>query len=212
MRLILIRHGQTDHNRNRITLGRADVPLNEHGRRQARAIAASLRMRPEALYSSPLERCRETAEAIAQATGTPVTIDDGLIEMDVGEMEHLTGEELRSRYPEFLRAWRAGDDAVDVADARMPGGETLHEVQARAWRRVEAMRAAHPGGTVAVVTHNFVIRTLLCRALNVPLAEFRRFEHGVAAISAVEFGERGPIVRRLNDISHLAAAGLSDDL
>jgi broad specificity phosphatase PhoE len=211
MRLILIRHGQTDHNLNRIALGRADVPLNERGRRQARAVAASIVTRPDALYSSPLVRCRETAAAIARGTSATVTLDDRLIEMDVGEMEHLTREELRERYPDFLRLWLSGD-ASDVADARMPGGETLREVQERGWAAVQAMPEAHPDGTVVAVTHNFVIRTILCRALNLPLGEFRRFEHSVAAFSILDFGKRGPTVKRLNDISHLAAAGLTDDL
>ena len=74
------------------------------------------------------------------------------------------------------------------------------------------MGQAHPDGTVVAVAHNFVIRAVICRALNLPLGEFRRFQQSVASISTIDFGERGPIVTRINDISHLAAAGLADDL
>jgi broad specificity phosphatase PhoE len=214
MRLILIRHGETEHNRGKITLGRADVPLNEHGMRQARAIAASFHRPPDAIYTSPLERCASTARAIGIATACDAVIEPGLIEMDVGEMEHLTGAELRERYPEFLRVWMS-DAAADArmpgggtADARMPGGETLAEVQARAWEAVERMAAAHPDGEVVAVTHNFVIRTLVCRVLGLPLARFRAFGLGVASRTVVDIGRRGPALVALNDTAHLRAAGL----
>jgi broad specificity phosphatase PhoE len=213
VRLTLVRHGQTDHNRGGITLGRADAPLNARGQLQARAIAASFLRPPDTIYSSPLARCRETAEAIARHTGVAITIDDALIEMDVGEMEHLSREELRAKYPDFLRSWLSGEGA----DARMPGGETLREVQARALVAVERMRAEQGGRAVVAVAHNFVIRMLLCDALNLPPGEFRRLQHSVGAISRIEYGEPakeggGTIVTRLNDVTHLAAAGLADDL
>jgi broad specificity phosphatase PhoE len=215
MRLILIRHGETEHNRGNITLGRADVPLNERGMRQARAIVASFHRPPAAIYTSPLDRCASIARAIGIATGCEPAIDPGLIEMDVGEMEHLTGAELRDRYPEFLRVWMA-DAAADarmpggetLADARMPGGETLAEVQVRAWRAVESIAAAHGDGEVVSVTHNFVIRTLVCRVLGLPLARFRAFGLGVASRTVVDIGRRGPALVALNDTAHLRAAGL----
>jgi broad specificity phosphatase PhoE len=207
MRLLLIRHGQTDHNRDSLTLGRADVPLNDRGRLQARAVAASFLRPPDAIYTSPLARCRETADAIAGQTGAKITVDERLIEMDVGEMEHLTRDELRARYPEFLRAWLS----PEVADARMPGGESLREVQDRAWPAVEAAIGAHRDGTIVLVSHTFVIRAILCRAMGLPLAEFRRLKQSLAAISAVDFARGEATVARLNDISHLIRAGLADD-
>ena len=167
MRLILVRHGETEHNRGKLTLGRADVPLNDRGRAQARALAASFTHPPAAIYASPLARSFETARPMSAATGVAVVTEPGLIEMDVGEMEHLSGAELRERYPDFLRLWLSGD----AADARMPGGETLREVQERAWPAIELMQAAHPEAEVVAVTHNFVIATAVCRALNLPLSD-----------------------------------------
>ena len=207
MRLILVRHGETDHNRGGVTLGRADVPLNDRGRAQARAVAASFTRPPAAIYASPLIRAHDTATAIGAATGVAVAIEQDLIELDVGEMEHLTGAELRERYPDFLRLWLSGD----AADARMPGGETLREVQTRAWAALERMRAEHADAEIAAVTHNFVILTTVCRALNLPLAEFRRVRHGLASRTVIDIRDGGATLIQLNDNAHLLAAGLADD-
>ncbi len=207
MRLILVRHGETEHNRDGLTLGRADVPLNDRGRAQAAALAASFARPPAAIYTSPLVRASDTAGAIAAATGVAVVTESDLIEMDVGEMEHLTGTELRERYPEFLRLWLSGD----AADARMPGGETLRDVQARAWAAMERMRSERPDGEIVGVTHNFVILTVVCRALNLPLSEFRRLRHGLASRTVIDIRDGGATLLQLNDNAHLLAAGLADD-
>ena len=208
MRLVLIRHGETDHNKDQLTLGRADVALNERGRAQAAAAAASFPAAPAAIYASPLRRAVEMAEEISAVVAVPVTIDRALIEMDIGEMEHMRGAELRERYPEFLARWLS----ADCGEARMPGGETLVEVQERAWSSVLEMEARHGGEEVVAVTHNFVILTLLCRALNLPLAEFRRLRQALAAKTVIDVRPERSTLLQLNDMSHLIAAGLADDL
>jgi probable phosphoglycerate mutase len=175
---------------------------------EARALAASFLRAPDAIVTSPLLRARETASAISDATGVDLTIDEALIEMDVGEMEHLTGAELRERHPEFLRQWMS----PECGDARMPGGETLREVQDRAWGAVERLRDAHDGHEVVAVTHNFVILMVLCRVLGLPIAEFRRIRQALASRTIVDIGERGATLVQLNDQSHLIAAGLARDL
>jgi probable phosphoglycerate mutase len=206
--LILFRHGETQHNRGKITLGRADVPLNTRGNLQARAIAASILRPPAAIYSSPLSRCRDTANRVALATGCDVIVEPDLIEMDVGEMEHLTGNELRERYPDFLNAWLSAGGIADP-DARMPGGETLSEVQARAWSAIERICASHPEGDIVVVTHNFVILTLACRALNIPLGDFRRLRTTVASKAVIDFAGPATTLLVWNDTSHLRSSGLA---
>lgn len=208
MRLTLVRHGETAHNRGNITLGRFDAPLTERGRAQSRAIAASFAQPPAAIYASPLSRAADTARAIGARTGIVPTIDDALIEMDVGAMEHLTGAELRERYPDFLREWTS----EACAEARMPGGETLHEVQARAWASIERMMSTHADTSVIAVTHNFVILTVICRALGLPLSGFRRMRPAVGSITVLDVVDRRALLVRLNDISHLLTAGLADDL
>ena len=207
MRLILIRHGETEHNRGNITLGRADVPLNARGIAQARAVASSFTRPPDAVFSSPLSRALDTASMIAAHTGAPVTVDDGLIEMDVGEMEHLAGDDLRARYPDFLRQWMSDD----CADVRMPGGETLREVQDRAWRFVERAGKQHGDATVVAVSHNFVILTLVCRALDLPLSGFRRMRPAVGSKTALDVRDGAARLLRFNDTAHLARVALTDD-
>ena len=208
MRLVLIRHGETEHNRDRTTLGRADVPLNARGLRQANAIAASFVRVPDAIYTSPLIRARATADTIARRTGLRASVDGDLVEMDVGELEHLSGAELRERHSEFMKQWLS----PAVADARMPGGEALGEVQERARRFVDRMRAAEAAKTVVAVTHNFVILTALCHALSLPLADFRKLRVGLASKSVIDITEHSCSVVSMNDVSHLIAAGLADDL
>ena len=201
MRLYLIRHGETDHNAGQLALGRQDVPLNERGRAQARALAEAFRARDGvvAVYASPLQRAVDTATPLAQALELEVQTDDRLIEMDIGEVEDQTFDQVRERYPDFVRRWLS-EEAPDVP---MPGGESLRQVQERAWPAIEAIRDRHADETVAAVTHNFVILTILCRVLGLPLAQFRRLRHDLGAVSVLELSAERQAVLRLNDRCHL---------
>jgi broad specificity phosphatase PhoE len=206
VQVILVRHGETASNRDSLALGRADVPLTDLGVEQAarvgewlaRRAAAGLQI--EAIYSSPLLRARQTAEAIARNLKLSIVEAPELIEMDVGEMDGLTRTDLRARYPDFMRAW-FGPEAGEV---KMPGGESLADVQARAWPAVERLREAHrPEATVVAVSHNFVMRTLVCRALAMPLSDFRRFEQDLASITSIEFRGTRTLVTVVNETCHL---------
>jgi broad specificity phosphatase PhoE len=206
MRLLLVRHGETDTNRDGLGLGRGDPPLNAAGERQAAAAARRLLAWGEvaAVYTSPLLRARQTAERIAATLGVALAEPlDALAEMDVGEFEGLTAAEMRERAPAFFSLWR-GDSA---GEARMPGGESLAEVEERAWSAVKELLGRHAGETVALVSHNFTLRTIVCRALDVPLADFRRFRQDLASISAIDFAPRLRVVL-LNETCHLN--GLAD--
>ena len=209
MRLLLIRHGETARNVEGLALGREDVPLTERGRLQAQALAHAL-VRPDAasapiaaIYASPLQRALATATPLAEALGLPVQVAPGLIEMDIGEMEGLTFDQVRERYPDFLRDWLSDR----LADVPMPGGETLRQVQERAWAALEAIRDRHPDATVAAVTHNFVILTVLCRVLELPLAHFRRLRQDLAGVSIVNLTPERRLLLLLNDRCHLEAEG-----
>jgi broad specificity phosphatase PhoE len=200
MRLFLVRHGETESNRNALALGQADVPLNETGRRQAGLIAEALAAEPVvAVYSSPLERARHTAEAVAQRQSLPVLIEPGFIEMNVGELEGLPFQVIREKYPGFIERWlsEAGPET------QMPGGERLIDVAQRGWQTVQGLSAKHEGATIACVTHNFVLLTVLTRALGMNVANFRRLRHTVAAISLLEIEAGRVTLSRLNDTCHL---------
>src|SRR3989337_4449333 len=128
MRLILARHGETESNRERLALGREDVPLNEKGRLQAAALARSLEgLSVAAVYSSPLARAYDTARAVADPFGLEVQVEDRLIEMDIGEMEGLTPKELQAEHADFIRRWFT----AEAATVPMPGGENPPAVQGR---------------------------------------------------------------------------------
>lgn len=205
MRLMLIRHGETNSNADGLVQGRLDVPLNELGQRQAMALARALAKEPlDHVVSSPLRRARDTAAAIAAVHGLTPVVDDALAEMDLGELEGLSGAEMRARYPDFLRAW-AGPNGATLP---MPGGESLTQVQERAWAAVERLREQWPEGVVAAVTHNFVLAALVCRAIGLPLADFRRFRHSIAGRTVIDLRPDRILVLSLNDLCHLDEGGL----
>jgi broad specificity phosphatase PhoE len=205
MRLILIRHGETARNAGGIALGRDDVPLNDRGRLQAQCVTSRLAGEPiAAVYASPLQRAVDTATPLAEALRLTIEVQPPLIEMDIGELEGMDFATLRQHYPDFLQRWLSDD----VADAVMPGGESLAQVQERAWATIDALREARDDDTVAVVSHNFVILTLLCRALDLPLARFRRLRQDLGGISWVELDAERARVVTMNETSHLQGEGL----
>ena len=206
MRILLIRHGETAHNAGRIALGQQDVPLNERGLAGAQAIARRFGdggLDITAIYSSPLQRTVQTATPLAERLCRTIEVVPDLIEMDIGELEELSFPEVSERYPTFIEGWMS----AQCGEARMPGGETLTEVQERAWRAIESIRARHDGETVAVVTHNFVILTTLCRILRLPLGQFRSVRQDTAAVSLLDLTDERALTVRLNDTCHLEESG-----
>ena len=202
MRLFLVRHGQTESNRLNLVLGRDDVPLNERGLWQAEQVGRALAHEPlAAVYSRPLQRAMDTARAVAAPHGLAVQTEQGLIEMDIGEVDGLTLAEVGSRYPGLLKAWASEEGP----DQPMPGGERLVDVQERAWTAVQDLAARHADETVAAVAHNFVILTLLVRVLGIRLAQFRRLRHSLAAVSVIDFLPARVLLVRMNDTCHLEA-------
>lgn len=179
--VVLIRHARTLWNADRRFLGRTDIPLDEEGRRQAAALAARLQLRDFELYTSPLSRAAETAAALGSATRI-----EALAELDQGELEGLDGPRAFSRFPDFFAHW-----ARDPETAPTPGGETLGQLQRRAWAAVEELASRHRGGTVVAVSHQMVASALGCAASGEPLTAWRdhRLPHvGVKVLARVERG------------------------
>ncbi len=155
--IVLVRHGETDWNREHRFQGRADVPLNEVGREQARELSGRLRSEPvSALYTSPLRRAAETADIVGERLGLPVLTCEPMCEIDVGSWEGLTIEEVRTRFPQDARtAWSAG----------WAGGETYDDLDRRVVAALLALAAAHDDERVAVVTHGGPIRSAIAASL-----------------------------------------------
>ncbi|MFA4904731.1 MAG: histidine phosphatase family protein, partial [Desulfobaccales bacterium] len=151
MRLILVRHGETQWNREHRVQGQGDLPLNESGKKQAELIAIALHNeRVEAVYTSPLRRALGTAEAINHFHRVGIKIIDGLKELDTGELDGVYASDMGARHPEFFRIWMA-----DAALARMPGGESLPELQERVWNSIQSILNNSHSNTVVVVSHLF---------------------------------------------------------
>lgn len=214
MRVILIRHGQSEANLAGRSLGQEDSPLTDLGRRQAAAVAAAMQAeRIGRIVSSPLSRAAETAHAVATHHALPVNEHHGLLEMDIGEMEGLAWSDARARYADFLDRWM-GDETASLA---MPGGESLVDVQRRAWPVLAPLLEPPPGdaprdnddgpGATVLVSHNFVIKSLICAALELDLNHWRRFETDLTGRTILERRRGETVLRTLNDFSHL-----TDDL
>jgi broad specificity phosphatase PhoE len=199
MQLLLIRHGETLWNREGRIQGTSDIELSETGIRQAEKLAWSLRDAAiGAVHASPLKRAYRTAEIVNRYHGKIIAVHPGLMEMNQGDFEGLSFRELMAREKEFLKRW-----AADPASVRMPNGETLAELQERAWRAVAEILDG--GQNAAVVAHNFTIAAILCRVRNIGLAEFRSVCVDPASKTLIRFDGGQPQVAVLNDRSHLDA-------
>ncbi len=189
IRILLIRHGETDWNRTKRFQGRSDQPLNQEGRDQALALALALRGESiTAIYSSPLDRAVETARQIkAFHPAAPLILEEGFVEMDLGEFEGMEGHRWAEQYADFRQAWRETPGSL-----AMPGGESLREVQARAVSTLERIAKLYPPqSSLLLCSHNFVNRAILCYALKIPLDRFRDVPQENAALNVLfKQGER----------------------
>ena len=202
-----MRHGQTSWNKSDRFQGQNQVALNDEGVQQAQRVAQTLKtMHPSFLYASPLLRARQTADIIGRSCALPVTHLGGLMELDLGELDGITGEEMRARYPDVYQMW-----GRDPSQVRMPGGESLQQLQDRVWAQVESIGASHAGDDVVAVSHNFAIVAALCRLLDMPLSRFHRLRVDLGSMSTVELVPRGWRVISLNAGVHLNANSPTED-
>lgn len=198
MRMWLVRHGETEWNREARYQGHSDVPLNEEGIRQALKVAERMVGEPiVAVYSSDLSRARMTAEIIAAPHRAPLYIKPLLREADYGLWEGLPYREIKNRYPGSIERW-----LDDPEGSRPPQGESLGEVRDRALKAVEEIKAENPDGTVVVVTHGGVIAMLLMTFLKEDSSFLRRFFGRNASVSLIEVNEEAEVLC-WSDASHL---------
>jgi broad specificity phosphatase PhoE len=167
MQLILIRHGETLWNKEGRVQGTSDIELSEAGIEQARRLALSLKDSPiDTIHASPLKRAYRTAEIINSFHQKKIEVHSELMEMDQGDFEGLSFKELMACEKEFLKRWIS-----DPASVRMPRGESLAELQQRAWPPISKIIAGQENALV--VSHNFTIAAILCHLRKINLSEFR---------------------------------------
>jgi probable phosphomutase (TIGR03848 family) len=191
--VLLVRHGLTP-TTGRLLPGRsAGLHLSDEGQRQAEATAQRIAKLKSvaAIYSSPLERARETALPIAKARGLAVRIERGLLELDIGAW---TGSSLArvSRKPEWQKVQRY------PSGFRFPDGESFTEMQTRITGTLAELVARHRGATVVAVSHADPIKAALAHALGMHLDHFQRLVIAPASITTIAYGATGPVVIGVN--------------
>ncbi len=197
MKLILVRHGETLSNRENRVQGITDTELSDYGRIQAGKLAESLRNEPiDCIVSSPLKRAYQTAQAIGKFHNTAIEVENKLQEMNHGDFENVTIAELKEKHLPFLKQWF--DDPASVA---MPNGESLYDLQIRAWGAIEKIIANSKN--ILVVSHGMAIMTILCKIKNLELSHAREMLVNVASKTYVEFKSGEGVITMFNDTSHL---------
>lgn len=202
MRLWLVRHGETDWNRERRYQGQTDIPLNDRGREQARVLGRRLAGREwAAIWSSDLRRARETADLVA---GDPALVADepALRELHFGQFEGLTAPEIQARFPEEGAAWWA-----DTLRTRPPGGETLGELDARlrTWWLATRDRVDRDADVMAV-GHGGSLNRLVGVLLDLPLESYWRFRLHNTGVAVLAWDGRRAVLEVLNDDCHVMVA------
>ncbi|HBX69202.1 MAG TPA: phosphoglycerate mutase [Chloroflexi bacterium] len=192
--ILLIRHGENEYVAKGRLAGRLPgVHLNDNGRQQAESVAQALAEAPiQAVYSSPMERCLETAQPLAAALGLEVALQDGLIEVDFGEWQDKTLKELSRR-----KLWKV----VQGNPSRMqfPGGETFANAQQRIVQTLEALNQQHdPKDLIVCFSHSDLIKLVISYYLGQPLDLFQRIMIAPASISTLHLGEMGAQVMNVN--------------
>ena len=201
--LLLVRHGVTDANKSGLLAGwTPGVHLSDRGREQAQALAERLKPVPvSAIVASPLERCQETAAALAGGRDVPVETEDAIGECRYGDW---TGQELKKLVKDPL--WKVVQ--AHPSAATFPGGESLRDTQRRAVDAVRATNARLGDSAIWIaVSHGDVIKALLADALGMHLDLFQRIQVDPCSVSVVRYTELRPFVVRMND-----TGGAVDDL
>jgi len=198
--VLLIRHGQTQWNKQRRFLGRSDIPLDETGKAQALLLAKRLaHTKLNVVYSSPLSRAWETAMPLSQTKGLSPTALPGVTELDQGELEGHFGADLAQDFPDFYDDW-----TKDPTHVRVPGGETLNECAHRSIKAFRTALSAHiPGQTVAIVAHRVAISAIICDVLGLPVRFNMRIGQRNTAINLLGYRDGHIRLHRLNDAEHL---------
>ena len=181
----------------RVQGGKVDTELSEKGHRQITQLSEVLRKEPiDLILSSPLTRAVTTAKTIGRYHHAPILTDDGLREVNVGELDGLSTVDMPQTFTELMLDWWKG------GSERLPGGESFQELQARTWSVVEPYVSKGEPKNVLVVSHYFTTLSLIFKALDFPMSMLVKFRMDPGCISMLEFGRFGPRLSRFNDTSY----------
>ena len=201
LRLFVLRHGETVFTRERRFAGWRDSPLTDAGLRQSEAAAAALSgVAISAVFASPLERARTSAEAVAKPHRLAVQIMPAFRELGFGAWEGRTRAEVEAAEPALYDVWRTAPDRFAA-----PGGESLPTVAKRVAEGIETLRADHDGESVVLVTHAVVIRLIVLDGLGLGPARLWSIDASPAGITELEYRDDWVTVHRMNTLAHLGA-------
>lgn len=200
MRMIIVRHGESEWNRIHRYQGQLDAPLSELGIRQAEALATRLSGEPiDYIYTSRLQRAARTAQAIAaNHPNVPFVYADELLEIDHGEWQGKFADEINAQYAEGLREWRE-----HPTRSQMPGGESFSNILKRTLDFKERACATHKDQTILVSTHDVIVKILIADALGMDMDRINRIWITNASVSVIEYSEDLPYLVALSDAGHL---------
>jgi broad specificity phosphatase PhoE len=201
-RVTLVRHGETDYNRTNRYMGRLAGGLTPEGRMQAERTARRLAQDgADALYTSPLERTRETAAFLEGPLGIEARLEPGFIEIDMGPWEGRDRAEVAAEDPARWKVW-----LTDPTQVQVPGMESIDALRGRVGAAFDRLAASHPGGHVVIVTHFACVATALLHAIALPSSAYRRFPIDNASLTVLRVGGITKLLR-FNDTAHLELLG-----
>jgi len=197
--IYLVRHGQTEWNTQLIFRGRKDIPLNERGHKQARAIAGALKDRNiDAIYTSPLSRAVETAQPVATLFDLEVVPVQGFIDINYGEWEGVSYDEVKKRYTDQYAQWEKRPELV-----QFPQGETLDVVKERAFGALTDIARKNPTRSVLIISHRVINKVLLCALLGLSTGHFWEIRQDTGCINIMEYSGEQFVLCAMNDTCHL---------
>ena len=201
MKFFLVRHGETEWNKLGRFQGHYDISLNERGVSQAKETAeAAAEWGHCAIYSSPLIRTMQVAEELSRVTPMLVFKEPGLKELSLGDLEGVTGHEMREEWPLVFAQWRSNPEKMS-----MPNGESLVQLRERAWQTILDIEQKHTSQEVVVIiSHNFAIRSIVGELLGQSLEFFHRMSLNLSSVCTFESDDRGRRLTGYNSIAHLS--------
>jgi broad specificity phosphatase PhoE len=206
-RVLLVRHGETAWNIEKVFRGQSDIPLTEHGLAQAGLLGEAYKEWPlKAVYSSPLKRALQTAEALAEPHGLSVTIYPKLTSIRFGAWQGVTYAEVQKEVPELYEQWHTQPHM-----ALIPGAEPLGAVQTRAMGAVADLVKRHPDETIALVTHRIICKLVLLGILGLDSSHFWQLRLDTTGVSMFDTTEPATpwryVLFKVNDTNHLEMSG-----
>jgi broad specificity phosphatase PhoE len=205
-KIYLIRHGQTEWNRRQTFRGIIDIPLNERGHREAEAILEAMKDNNiSAIYTSPLRRSMETAKPIEKFFHLKIFPVKGLIDINYGDWQGLTIDDVKKRYKEQYNQWVKTPNLI-----RFPNGETLDEVQERSFCAFKDIVKENPGKTIVIIPHRVINKVLLCALLGLNNSHFWEIRQDTGCINLIEYSNDRFVLSLVNDTCHLK--GTVDDI